>query len=127
VLARLLTGILAVVFLPLGITFAIVSGAGVGAPFLAVGAAFAAVFLALLRKERGRRARRQLRATAEVVSSKINHGVQLNAKRQLVLTVRIPGAGEASGSFFWLPSNPVGERIDVLYDPADPSNFEPVE
>jgi len=129
VVARLLSGILAAVFLPLGITFAILGDdfAGIGALLLAVGVGMLALFGWLVMRERSRRARRTAQASAEVVDARINHGVQLNAKRQLMLTVRFPAAGEVSGKFFWYPSIPVGERIDVRYDPDDPESFEPVD
>ena len=139
-LARLLTGILAAVFLPLGIVFTIIGLAAddvdrgspegflyAGLPLAAVGVAFAVAFVVLMRQARGRKARRTQRASAEVLDASINHGVQLNAKRQLTLTVRFPAAGEVTGKFFWYPSIPVGERIDVMYDPDEPANFEPVD
>jgi Flp pilus assembly protein TadB len=124
VLLRLLSGIFTAVFVPLGLIFLIALGA-VGLPFAVLGIACAATFAFSLRQERRRRERRQLRATAEVVEARINHGVQLNKRRALALTVRFEPAGTVSGSFFWLPSDPIGDRIDVVYDPADPANFAP--
>ena len=139
-LPRLLTGILAAVFLPLGIVFAVIGLVAddvdrgdpkaflyLGIPLALAGAALAVAFVVLSRKERERKARRTAQASAEVLAANINHGVQLNAKRQLELTVRFPAAGELSGTFFWFPSIPIGDRIDVRYDPDDPANFEPVD
>lgn len=138
--ARLLTGILAAVFLPLGVVFTLIGLLAedvdrgepegflyAGLPIAAVGAAFAIAFVVLMRRERGRRARRTQQASAEVLEASINHGVQLNTKRQLTLTVRFPAAGEVTGKFFWYPSIPVGEQIEVRYDPDEPANFEPVD
>lgn len=140
VLARLLTGILAAVFLPLGTAFLVVGSVSdevrsgrpedflaVGAAAAGVGLAFLCAFVILTRRERARRARRTARASAEVLDARLNHGVQLNAKRQLRLSVRFAAAGDVSGSFFWLPSVPIGDRIEVLYDPDEPANFEPVD
>ena len=130
---RLLTGILAAVFLPLGIVFTVIGLVSddaflpVGLPLAAVGVGFAVAFVVLMRQARRRKARRTQRVSAEVLDARVNHGVQLNAKRQLTLTVRFPAAGEVTGKFFWYPSIPVGERIDVLYDPDEPANFEPVD
>lgn len=128
-LARLLSGILASVFLPLGIVFAILGGefASMGTLLLGPGVGLLLLFVFLTQRERRRRARRTAQASAEVLEASINHGVQLNAKRQLTLRVRFPAAGEVSGKFFWYPTIPVGDRIDVRYDPDDPESFEPVD
>ena len=126
-LPRLLAGILACVFLPLGITFAVLGGdfSRVGGAFLGAGLGMLLLFVALQSRERARRARRTARTSAEVIESRINHGVQLNAKRQLTLTVRL-GTGTHTGAFMWLPSTRIGSHIDVEYDPEQPSNFAPL-
>ncbi len=136
-IARLLTGILAVVFLPLGLVFLVLGllmGDGddvqpVGAGCAIAGIAFALAFALLMRMEARRRERRRagLRASVEVLAAKVNHGVQLNRKRGLSLTVRAPSGETLTGSFMALPETApaVGDRIEILYDPAEPANFEP--
>jgi hypothetical protein len=139
---RLLSGILTAVFVPLGVAFTLVGlldhhpDRGSPEAFVYVGAAIAvagfaclATFLVLWRREAARRRRRRqgLRAGVEVVSADLNWRVRVNGRPMLRLTVRLPG-GAVSGNFVlrhWPPPDP-GTRIDVVYDPADPANFEPV-
>jgi hypothetical protein len=139
---RLVSGILAVTFLPLGLAFVVVglvvdkpdSGSPeafvyVGIPLALAGVACAVVFVVQWRRERARRARRRqgLRARAEVVEADVNWSVRVNGRPALRLTVRFAGAGTVGGTFLVGPgpAPAPGESIDVLYDPADPSNFEP--
>ena len=145
-LFRLLLGILTVVFLPLGLAFLCVGAlvdqpsSGRPAQFLVVGAiAFAAgVLLALgyvllSRSETAERRRRRagLRAPATVVRLQWNPQVRSGARISVRLTVRFPAAptpdGTATRVMLLAPGRLVeGEEIPVLYDPADPANFEPV-
>jgi hypothetical protein len=146
VVARLLLGILAVVFLPLGVVFVIVgltvdeirSGEPetfvyVGVPLLAVGLAFALTFTVLQRREHERRRRRRagLQTTAEVLRADLNHNIRSGAKVGLRLTVRFASAGTPDGTvsrtLLAVPSSAprAGDRIEIRYDPADPANFEP--
>ena len=142
-LIRLLSGILAVTFLPLGLAFVVVglvvdeprSGTPeaflyVGAALAAVGLVLAVVFLVARGREAERRRRRQAgtRTQAEVVTSRVNRGMRVNGSPALELTVRFAAAGTVSGTFFIGPTDgpTEGAWIDVLYDPGDPSNFEPV-
>jgi hypothetical protein len=139
--ARLVSGIFAVVFLPLGVFFVLIGllvddiDEGdpivflyIGAPFAVIGLASAIVFVRLWRRERARRARRRagLRASAEVVSADYQWNVRVKGRPALRLTVRI-GDAIVSGMFISRdPQPPVaGSSVDVLYDPAEPSNFEP--
>jgi Protein of unknown function (DUF3592) len=139
---RLVLGILAVTFVPLGLVFTVIglvaddvdrgSPEGflyAGLPILLVGLALAGAFLVLWRKERARRARRRagLRARAEIVSADVNWSVRVNGRPALKLTVRFAPAGEVSGTFLAGGdySLRTGDAIDVLYDPAEPANFEP--
>jgi hypothetical protein len=141
--ARLVLGILAVTFLPLGLVFLLVgllvdepdSGSPiafvvVGGALAAVGAVLAAGFVVLWRREAARRRRRQqgLLARATVVSADLNWSVRVNGRPALELTVDLPGAGRVSGQFVSRDARELspGSEIDVLYDPAEPSNFEPV-
>jgi Protein of unknown function (DUF3592) len=140
---RITSGILAATFLPLGVVFTLVGVLDkhpdrgsprvfvyVGIPFAVAGVACATVFLVLWRREAARRrVRRQgLRTSAEVIRADVNWSVRVNGRPTLKLTVRLPGQDAVSGTFLAgngpLPAP--GARIDVLYDPADPSNFEPV-
>jgi hypothetical protein len=143
---RLLTGILAAVFLPLGVVFVVLGlvvehpdrgrpedFVYIGAPFAVAGVALAATFIVLWRREAGRRRRRRqgLRTGAEVVRAELDWRVRVNGRPMLRLTVRLPGAisGDATVSGAFVAGDerlPVpGARIDVVYDPAEPSNFEP--
>jgi hypothetical protein len=138
---RLVFGILALTFLPLGVIFTVIGltvdevdegdpkvFAYIGIPLLVVGLGFAIAFFVLWRKERARRARRRagLRARAEIVSADVNWKVRVNGKPALRLTVRW-GDTTASGTFLAGGdySLRTGDTIEVLYDPADPTNFEP--
>lgn len=138
--ARLLSGILAAVFLPLGIVFALIGLLAddvdrgepegflyAGIPLALVGVGFATAFVVLTQRERARRARRTARATAEVVEARMNTGVRSSGRLALALTVRFDPAGTAGTSVMWDPMQPLrpGDRIEVLYDPAEPSSFEP--
>jgi hypothetical protein len=139
---RLLSGILAATFIPLGIAFTVIGVTAdevdrgspeafvyVGVPLLVVGLGLGGAFFVLRRNERARRARRRagLRAQAEIVSADVNWSVRVNGRPALRLTVRFAPAGTVSGTF--LPrgdySLHTGDSIDVLYDPAEPANFEP--
>src|SRR4051812_3638124 len=138
---RLITGILAVVFLPLGVFFVLVGllvddiDQGdpvvflyIGVPFVLVGLGSAIVFLRSWRIERARRARRRagLRATAEVVNAQVNWNVRVKGRPALTLTVSFAG-NTVSGTFITPNTQPLvaGSPVDVLSDPADPANFEP--
>ena len=139
---RLVFGILAATFIPLGVVFTVIgltadevdSGspeafAYTGIPVLLVGLALGGAFLVLWRKERARRARRRagLRAQAEIVSADVNWHVRVNGRPSLKLTVRFAPAGTVSGTFLAGGdySLRTGDAIEVLYDPAEPANFEP--
>ena len=139
---RLVTGILAAVFLPLGLVFTTIGLLAedvdrgepegflyAGIPLAVVGGGLLCAFAALQGRERDRRRRRRegLRASAEVVEARMNTGVRSGSKFALRLTVRFAPAGTATTSLMWDPMQPLrpGDRIEVLYDPADPANFEP--
>src|SRR5689334_11401335 len=135
-LPRLLSGILAAVFLPLGVAFTIVGAATmrtflyVGLPFLVVGLVLAVAFLVLHRQEAGRRKRRRagLRTAAEVVNAEWNPGVRIGTWLTVKLTVRFPAAGTVARTVLLPPTMRLaqGGSIEVFYDPQEPSNFEPV-
>ena len=137
---RLVSGILAAVFLPLGLVFTVIGlvaddvdrgePAGflyVGLPLALAGVGFAIAFALLTRRARRRKARRTQRASAEVVDAHLNTGVRSSGKFALRLTVRFDPAGTRTTTVMWNPLIPIqaGDRIEVLYDPADPANFEP--
>jgi hypothetical protein len=135
-LPRLLSGILAAVFLPLGLAFTVVGAAAmrtflyVGLPFLVVGLILGVVFLVLQRKESARRRRRREgpRTTAEVISAEWNPGVRVGTWLTVKLTVRFSPAGTVAKTVLIPPNMRLsqGGSIDVFYDPQEPSNFEPV-
>ena len=139
---RVLSGILAVVLLPLGLTFVVLglvleddgSGdkqgfLGAGIPLVLAGLALAGVFLLLRRREADRRRRRRegSRAPAEIVRAHFLAGVRVGALLAYDLTVSFPAAGTVTRRVFVIPGTELieGETIEVLYDPAEPDNFEP--
>jgi hypothetical protein len=141
VVLRLVFGILALTFVPIGVIFTVIgltvdevdegdpqAFVYIGIPILAVGLGFAGAFFVLWRKDRARRARRRagLRARAEILSANVNRSVRVNGKPALKLTVRF-GDTTASGTFLAGGdySLRTGDTIEVLYDPAEPTNFEP--
>jgi hypothetical protein len=142
---RLLTGILAVTFLPLGVTFLVVglvvenpdrgepeAFVYLGAALGLVGLVLAAAFYVLWRREAARRQRRRngLRTNAEVVGVRWKPNVRSGAKIGVELAVSFPGSGgTVSQTLLMMPTDRLaaGEAIEVLYDPAEPANFEPVD
>jgi hypothetical protein len=96
--------------------------------FTAVGLVLALAFGLLQRRELARRRRRRagLRASAEVVSVRLNPSVHSGAKVSTNLTVEFAG-NTVSTTFLELPNTfAEGSTIEVVYDPAEPANFEPV-
>jgi hypothetical protein len=143
VLARLLSGILTAVFLPLGVVFTVIGltietpdrgdpedFVYVGLPLLAVGLVLAATFAVLMRKEAGRRRRRRagLRTRGRVVRARLRPNVRSNGRYAMDLTVAFVPAGEATTTVFVTPFDRIDEggEIEVMYDPAEPANYEPV-
>jgi hypothetical protein len=141
-LLRLLSGILAVTFLPLGIAFTVIglvvdhpdSGSPeaflyVGLPLLFVGFDCAVVFLVSWRREAGRRRRRRagVRTAAEVVAADVMQGVRVGSSLAVKLTVRVGGAN-VTRTVLRSPWEPVrvGDRVEIVYDPSEPANFETV-
>ena len=141
-LARLLLAIFALTFLPLGLVFLVIGLVAddvdrgspeafvwLGAVLTAVGAVLALAFAVLWRRERERRRRRRagLRTRAQIVSVWMNPSVRSGARVSTKLTVRFAPAGEVATTVLALPHTYTeGAEIEVVYDPADPSNFEPV-
>ena len=131
--ARLLAGILTAVFLPLGIVFGALGLAtdedftGVGAACAAVGVVCAATFAVLMRAEAARRRRRRdgLRGAAEVVEAVLRPGIRIGVYLTYDLTFRLAGQTVSQGVLV-VPGTTVqpGGTVDVLYDPAEPGNFE---
>lgn len=140
--ARLVTGILAVTLLPLGLVFVLIgltadsvdrgtpeSFLYAGVPIAAAGLVCPLVFALLTRRETARRRRRAARTTAEVLGVRLRHNVRSGAKVRMHLTVRIPGGEPVSGQFMVVPGHEpaTGDRIAVAYDADDLANFEPVD
>ena len=141
-ITRLLTGILACVLVPLGIAFTVVglvaddvdSGSPegflvVGPSFLAVGMLLVAVFAVLSRRAGAAPRRRQegVRTMARIVHAHLLAGVRIGVLVTYDLTVTFPAAGEVTRRVSVAPNVQLtaGEEIEIAYDPADPSNFEP--
>ena len=141
---RLVMGILAVTFLPIGVLFVILGLAidnpsrgepgGLVWPGVWIGLAgvvLTIVFVVLWRREAARKRRRRagLRANAEVVGVRLRPNVRSSGSIAMDLTVRDPtGTGTVTGTFFVIPTlaPAEGAHVEILYDPAEPSNFEPV-
>lgn len=138
---RLLSGILAAVLLPLGAVLSVIGlvaddvGSGspegflqVGAPLAAAGIACAVVFAALTRREAQRRRRRRggRRVQAQVVAARWRPGIRVGAWLTYDLAVRFDPAGEVRQRILVMPGNPLteGQTIEIVHDPADPTNFE---
>lgn len=140
---RLLSGILAVVVLPLGIVFTTIglvaddvdSGSPedflkLGLLLLAVGLLLAVVFAVSWRGAAAakRRRREGARAQARIIQARLHPGVRVGVLLTYDLTVAFPAAGgEVTRRVMIAPNVQLtpGEEIEVAYDPADPANFEP--
>jgi hypothetical protein len=127
----LVSGILAVTFLPLGIVFAFIVPP-LGFVFLGVGVLCGLAALLTHRAGRARTAReeaaRTQRGTAEVVEAKHNYNSQVGVRHPVKLTVEL--AGGRRTRTLYVPSHLTwkhGERIEVAFAIEDPGNFVPVE
>jgi hypothetical protein len=135
----LVTGILAVTFLPLGIAFAIIGFVGEPAAFrplglIFIGAGILFAVVALLARNRGRRRddlereARTSRASAEVLEARPNVYSRVGTRQPVKLAVSLAGGRHsrtvyAPPSFVYEP----GKQIQVAYAPDDPRNFLPLE
>jgi hypothetical protein len=140
---RLMIAIWALVLLVLGVVFVtlgLVLGedqrtfAAIGAVILVPGLALALVsWLLHARAGAARRRRRQgERAFAEVVHARLHTMTRIGVMLTYTLTVRFAPAGAAESELtrkvLVPPTHPLqaGQRIEICYDPRDPSNFEPL-
>ena len=141
-ITRLLSGILAAVFLPLGLVFTVIGLAAdeadsgspedflmIGLPFLATGVALAAVFGVLTGRARAARRRRRegARTQAQVVHAFLHAGVRAGVLLTYDLTVTFPAAGGEVTQRVMIPPNvqlAPGDLVEIAYDPAEPANFE---
>ena len=136
---RLVAGILALVFLLLGIPFLILGFAldgedadgfrASGAITLVVGLLAAGVFLVLQRGAAAERRRRQGRASAEIVEARLHPYTRIGVLLTYTVTIRYThGARDRTFTRKLLvpPTVPLnaGEQVEVRYDPEDPGNFE---
>ncbi len=127
----LVSGILAVTFIPLGVVFAFMEPP-LGFIFLGVGALCALASLLIHRAGRARNAREETarvsRGSAQVVEAKHNYNSQIGVRHPMRLTVELAG-GRRSRTLYipshldWKP----GERIEVAFAPEDPGNIIPVD
>jgi hypothetical protein len=135
----LVTGILAATFLPLGIAFAIIGLVSEPEAFLVLGVIFAfvgldmATFAFIWRARTKRRdaeesAARTSRASARVLSAKLNPYSRVGTLNPLKLSVDLGGAPRARTVY--VPPTMTwheGTAIDVAYAPENPENFVPLE
>lgn len=127
----LVSGILAVTFIPLGIVFAFLEPT-LGLVFLGAGMLCGLAALLTLRAGRARGAReeaaRTQRGSAEVVEAKHNYNSRIGVRHPVKLTVEL-AAGRRTRTLY-VPSHIVwkpGERIEVVFAPEEPDNFVPVD
>jgi hypothetical protein len=134
--ARLLTGILGIVFTSLGLTFTILglvldgqsTFAIIGGPLLVAGLASLGVCVVLFKRAGAAGKRRTSRAEAEVVDVVLHPGIRVGVYLTIDLTVRIPSVpgGPFTARVLIPPTMSLGpgDKVELLYDPGDPSNFE---
>jgi hypothetical protein len=127
----LVSGILAVTFIPLGFVFAFLEPT-LGLVFLAVGVVCALAALLTHRAGRARNAReeaaRDERGSAEVVEAKHNYNSQIGVRHPVKLTVELAGGRRTRTLYVpshinWKP----GEWIEVAFAAEDPGNFVPID
>jgi hypothetical protein len=135
--ARLLTGILGLVFTTLGLTFTIVGLVSqddflpIGIPFLVAGLASLGVCALLFRRAGGlaRRRRDGRRVQAEITDVRLHPNIRIGAMLTVDLSVRIPSVpgGPFTRRVLLPPTMSIGpgDPIELLVDPEDPANFEP--
>ena len=133
--ARLLTGILGLVFTSLGLTFTILGLVRrddflvIGVPFLVAGLASLGVCTLLFARAGAAGKRRTRRAEADVTDVVLHPGTRVGVLLTIDLSVRIPSVpGGPFTSRVLIPptmSLAAGDKVELLYDPDDPSNFVP--
>lgn len=102
-----------------------------GGVMLALGLAAAFVAWLLHARAMAKRQRRTERATAEIVRARLHTMTRIGVMLTYTLTVRFAPSGGAETDLtrkvLVPPTRPLdaGQRIEVLYDPKDPGNFEP--
>jgi hypothetical protein len=102
-----------------------------GAVMVALGLAAALTAWLLHSRVIRKRLRRTERAQADVVQAQLHTMTRIGAMLTYTVTVRFaPLAGmedEFTRKLLVPPTRPLeaGKRIEVLYDPRDPANFEP--
>jgi hypothetical protein len=134
----LVTGILAVTFLPLGIAFAIIGAVSEPEAFFLLGLIFAFVGLDLAtfaiwwraqakRRDVEESAARTSRVSARVLAADINPYSRVGTLNPVKLEVEW-GSGRRARTVYVPPTTSwqPGTAIDVAYAPADPDNFVPV-
>jgi membrane protein implicated in regulation of membrane protease activity len=135
----LVSGILAVTFLPMGIAFAIIGFVGEPAAFKPLGLIFAAVgvvlaLVAVVFRKRGREAdehereARISRGTAEVLEAKLNPYSRVGTRNPMKLALLL--AGSRDERTVYVPPTYAyepGKHIEVAFAPDNPANFLPLE
>ena len=134
----LVTGILAVTFLPLGIAFAIIGAVSEPEAFFVLGLIFAFVgidlaIVAVVFRGRAKRrdaeeaAARTSRTSAQVVEASLNPYSRVGTLNPMKLAVDLAGGRRARTVYVPPTTNcQAGMSIEVAYAPMDPDNFVPV-
>ena len=135
---RLVVGILAIVFLALGIPFLILGAVAdiedadgfrvAGAAILAAGLVAGAVFIALSKRAKAEQRRRTQDARVEIVEARLNRHTRIGVMLAYDLTIRFSDGRAFTRKVLVPPGTPMGsgETATVRHDPADPGNFEVV-
>lgn len=135
---RLVAGILAIVFLALGIPFLILGFVGEvedadgfkssGSAAFAAGLIAAAIFVALTRRAKAQQRRRTQTAQVEIVAARLNQYTRIGVMLTYDLTVRLADGRTFTRKVLVPPTTPLtpGGSAEIRYDPDDPGNFEVV-
>jgi hypothetical protein len=129
--ALLLGGAAVLLILPLLLSGDQEGLGSIGAVMLALGLGAALIAWLVHRLARAERARRSERAVAQIIRARLHTMTRIGVMLTYTLTVRFAPSGGAEAELtrkvLVPPTHPLeaGERIEILYDPANPGNFEP--
>jgi hypothetical protein len=105
--------------------------AGLGIVMLAIGIGLGLIAALVHLRARVERARRTERAVAEIVRARLHTMTRIGVMLTYTLTLRFAPSGgaetELTRKVLVPPTHPLepGKRVEILYDPANPGNFEP--
>lgn len=133
---RLTLSIFALVLTLLGVVFTIIGLVGtaedaegfegIGPVILGAGLVLVVIVAVLQRGANAEKKRRTQRTSVEVVAAKLNQYTRIGVMLTYDLTVRFADGSTHTRKVLVPPTTPLkaGERVEVVHDPAEPSNFE---